>query len=578
MNSDTTADSSGLAPVTPLYALTGLRFFAALAVLFVHSEILATGLEKKWSCLATHSVAFFFVLSGFILSHVYAGRLRFGTIPAFYAARIARIWPLHLVCLLIALGVMIPQQRFAFSFDHWFRFGTHALLLQSWIPRAGWSDWFNGPAWSISTELGFYLLFPFFLLLGKRSFWIAWALLVAGTAGAIYGFEVWCAGSLEREAMGHHLLYVNPLFRLAEFVSGMAIARLYQAGWRGSSTVAHPFRDTFCELLAIGSFVGLVWLWANGQPLHRWVLQQNLDQVATWGQRSGGVLPACILLVWVFSWSTGMVARFLSRPLMVWLGEISFALYLIQQPVHHFMKPLVEGRDLPVVLVTGTAIGVSLSLAALLYTAVEMPMRQTLVAWFRGRWEDGGEALRAIPKQLWDSGVGVGAVLLLVALILGFRSEARRSDLMQRRVAAAWGSLAVGRGFQRITFQDEAILHGVDWKKEANGIRITLLWQVLPGNSRARFVHFSGDDGQILKQGSDERKLFAEASPGSMVLDEIWLKPGSYPVGSVLGIGFYSKEAGTTRIDRGVLGMGKKRLELIRLNAAGPEWIREPAD
>ena len=92
-----------MAEAAQIKPLTSLRFFAALwVVLFHYWPHLAVGRHAgRWSPRATWASSCFFVLSGFILCHVYlppfeAGRFSYGD---FLWARIARIYPLHIATL-----------------------------------------------------------------------------------------------------------------------------------------------------------------------------------------------------------------------------------------------------------------------------------------------------------------------------------------------------------------------------------------------------------------------------------------------------------------------------------------------
>lgn len=144
-------------------ALTGLRGIGALLVvihhLYVHAnlDIQLPGVEQAMRQ-GYLGVDLFFVLSGFVLSMVYgpwfddrpgAGLRR---APAFMVRRIARIWPLHAVMLIVAVAVGLGDQ----ATPSLRQFIANLVLIQGW----GLSAAINPPAWSISTEMLAYLLFP----------------------------------------------------------------------------------------------------------------------------------------------------------------------------------------------------------------------------------------------------------------------------------------------------------------------------------------------------------------------------------------------------------------------------------
>ncbi len=114
----------------------------------------------------------FFVLSGFVLAHVYFAKVRKGQFDywRFLVARLARIYPLHIIVFAF-VGFMlfgskllgVPAQTEAFPPGHIL---PNILLIQAWglTPGATW----NVPAWSISAEWFAYLLFPLFALIGLK--------------------------------------------------------------------------------------------------------------------------------------------------------------------------------------------------------------------------------------------------------------------------------------------------------------------------------------------------------------------------------------------------------------------------
>lgn len=146
-----------------LKALTGARFFAALAVLAFHFSINnSAGLPWYVTKIIEHGnfgVNFFFTLSGFIIAYNYVGT-RF-EVRSFWRSRFARVYPLYLLALLISVPFFI-QSMHGWSVESVLniirRFTLEALLVQSWYPLDG--DAINDPGWSISAEAFFYLLFP----------------------------------------------------------------------------------------------------------------------------------------------------------------------------------------------------------------------------------------------------------------------------------------------------------------------------------------------------------------------------------------------------------------------------------
>src|SRR5690606_19338591 len=147
--------------------LTSLRFLAALwVVVYLMWPNLAVGGMPALAAKGYLGVELFFVLSGFILSHVYLqafGEKRFGY-RGFLWARIARVYPLHLFTLfgVMALGLAATAAGMAIDSGilSWKTLLPNLLMVHAWgfAGEAGW----NHPSWSISAEWFAYLTFPLF--------------------------------------------------------------------------------------------------------------------------------------------------------------------------------------------------------------------------------------------------------------------------------------------------------------------------------------------------------------------------------------------------------------------------------
>ena len=222
---------TALAPVRPdggnapaatrprrLHGLTGLGFFAALAVVLVHVRFQFSGSRPLTTAAAFGyvGVSFFFVLSGFVLTWAWTGQRA----SRFWWGRLSRIWPLHLACLAVALTVVAAQERLPGTVGRF----AEALLLQAWSPDPSVYYGGNGVSWSLSCEMFFYLLFPFVVgpvrRLGRRGL----ATLAAGTVAVLLLAPLLVGGSVSA-ATASWLFYVFPPYRFGEFLLGMVLAR-----------------------------------------------------------------------------------------------------------------------------------------------------------------------------------------------------------------------------------------------------------------------------------------------------------------------------------------------------------------
>ena len=208
-----------------LDALTGLRFVAA-ATVFIHHLGGKFGFEHNRYSIGSVAVTFFFILSGFVLTYAYHDRIgNRKQVASFLFNRVARIWPLHLACLLIAVALVYFDSRLQVT-PFWQKLTANAFLLHSWVPASDWVFSFNGVAWSISTEAFFYTLFPFLMFAGGRrsrsrlsiaTMFVAAFALLASFLASIQWQE------FDYLRVGH----VNPLVRLPEFCLGIMAGRYF---------------------------------------------------------------------------------------------------------------------------------------------------------------------------------------------------------------------------------------------------------------------------------------------------------------------------------------------------------------
>jgi peptidoglycan/LPS O-acetylase OafA/YrhL len=346
-----------------LRQLTFLRFIAALGVVVfhygIHAPALAWGLPF-WR-LANTAVSFFFFLSGFILTHVYASRPITRRVD-FYVARAARILPVYVLALLAA--AIFHARRGALDWDS---FALNALVIQAWVP--GYSQTINSPGWSLSVEVFFYLAFPLLLP--------AIARMKSGTRLLLLSLGSWTLNLLLHVLLVHaaeadraftpldDFSVYHPLPHLATFVAGMCAARLF--------TLRQPTCQRWAMPMVVGSVLGLAALaFLPGAVLryHHNGLFVPLFSLLVVGLAAGGKTALGRLLAW--------------RPLE-FLGEISYGVYILQEPAAWFFFAVVAASGAAITpdqqfwllclwLITGSA---------LCHLLVEVPMRSLINRGYR---------------------------------------------------------------------------------------------------------------------------------------------------------------------------------------------------
>jgi peptidoglycan/LPS O-acetylase OafA/YrhL len=145
----------------PLKALTGLRCFAAINIVLFHFS------NPKWFGFLAPvvnagfiSVSYFILLSGFVLAYNYAERARNGELDRkrFWEARFTRIYPIYFLSLLLSLNLLSGEYSTHTHAMFWTGVVLTPLLLQGFVPAI--ATFLNTPAWTMSAEAAYYVIFP----------------------------------------------------------------------------------------------------------------------------------------------------------------------------------------------------------------------------------------------------------------------------------------------------------------------------------------------------------------------------------------------------------------------------------
>lgn len=296
--------------------VTALRGIAALLVVFFHLNArLGHWIAQKLGPAIFDFyllVDLFFVLSGFVMCHVYTTtfetRITWPSIQAFMYARFARIYPAHLACLL-ALLVLVGATKLG---GYWplmhasaneiysaWSFAMNVLMLQA-MHTTTFVSW-NGPSWSLSAEWWTYLLFPFLLRpLGWGRGRGRIVVLVLAAIGVIVGFYVLehVVATQPREDL--HLTYELGFPRcVLGFFGGMVTYQVYRLGF---------FRRIFGSGLS-GLVISALWLFACHSRVDAWLLVlffPPIVLVSAYGSRRMNAFLGMAPLQRLGDWSLGI--------------------------------------------------------------------------------------------------------------------------------------------------------------------------------------------------------------------------------------------------------------------------------
>ncbi|OIJ74203.1 MAG: hypothetical protein A2V21_307970 [Deltaproteobacteria bacterium GWC2_55_46] len=272
----------------------------------------------------TEAVSFFFVLSGFILAYVYP-TLEGPAIRNFLIRRVARIWPVHALALLflLAFGLFsLTPSPYIFTLN--------LFLLHSWFPFKDIYYSFNVPSWSISTEFAFYLFFPFliknFISTGRTKI-----ILAAGLALLMVLISNYMDLPHNKDASSYQLtniglIYALPLTRLFEFCLGIWTCFLwkeYRHKIRWSAITVTVLEIAF--VIAIAFFANLV--------MTSGIIGPELGSGTYIYIRRSGASLLFAGLIFVTALQSGYISRGLKLRPFVFLGEISYTIYIFHSPL-----------------------------------------------------------------------------------------------------------------------------------------------------------------------------------------------------------------------------------------------------
>jgi peptidoglycan/LPS O-acetylase OafA/YrhL len=315
-------------------ALTSLRGLAALTVLIFHVDTDFRGYL---------TVDLFFILSGFVLTHVYSKMvLTCQSYLAFLQARLARIYPVHFMMLVVLLPMLDTRPDFSYG-----GLLSSLLLLQSPWHSLCW----NYASWSISAEWHSYLLFPI-LAMNFRTRSNTALLATLAICASVVGVTDYSNDS----SSGNISNTIVVLLRcLPEFTAGVVLYFLYERGclpkWIG--------RD------------GTFWLSAAVLPLLEWVHVPD------------GIMVCMLGMVLVTSATNhGRPVRVLNCRVLAYLGYISYSLYMVQMVIAVVLiMPLQLSASS--ILYKILFVGLCFLSAAIISPAIEYPARNWLkrVSW-----------------------------------------------------------------------------------------------------------------------------------------------------------------------------------------------------
>ncbi|MCO6146585.1 acyltransferase [Flavobacterium sp. NRK1] len=307
-----------------LEQLTFTRFIAAIAIVVFHFGSGAYPFNNEKIGFIIHQanvgVSYFYILSGFIMVVAYSSLEKINTL-SFLRNRFARIYPL----LFLSVVILFLQTYF---FDPNFSFGIikdaiiNLSLLQAWIPSKALI--FNGPAWSLSVEVFFYLIFPFLFnkFFFRRKLWVVTIVVIVFWIISQMTLYYLSNSSFNKgyPSPSHAFIFFFPVMHLSAFLMGNLGGVFFIKKLAGKSG-----RYDIAVVLSIIFFILFLKHHPFGLNYHNGLLAVIFVPF---------IIFMCI--------NRGIVTRVLNTRFFIVLGEISFGIYILQLPVFRLTTSIVR--------------------------------------------------------------------------------------------------------------------------------------------------------------------------------------------------------------------------------------------
>jgi peptidoglycan/LPS O-acetylase OafA/YrhL len=345
--------------------LDALRFFAFLGVFIFHAAprtmdfYNAAGYPHWLSSLlisifgaGAYGVDLFFALSAYLItSLLLRERVATGALDlrGFYLRRILRIWPLYLAFVAFAaiFAALFPGQHLPMRYVV-----GYTLLAGNWIYAVyGLPASFATPLWTVSIEEQFYLAWPLAL---RKATVRTMAIIAVGILVVANGWRVWLAVT----AAPVERIEYNTFTRLDPIAFGILIALF-----------GHKL-PSFTRLQRVALLCGGVVAWV---AVFAFTVTGQALTVTTWRMALGHPFTALASAAVLLS-VLGSQNQLLRNPTLLYLGKISYGLYVLHEFAHFCAIRLVHAST-PFMVVAQSIVGLTLTilLAAASYRWLESP-------------------------------------------------------------------------------------------------------------------------------------------------------------------------------------------------------------
>ncbi len=340
--------------------ITFTRFIAAMAIVFFHFgkplNIFSNHFIHTLLVQANIGVSYFFILSGFVMMIAYGSKPKIHPI-SYLQNRFARIYPIYLLAIILSVFYQYYVEKKPLVLTDIL---LNSLALQSWIPSKAMSV--NFPGWSLSVEFLFYAVFPLIfnylyikfslkkLVIPILLFWIFSQILFMWAINSD-----WQISEVPRET--ENFLFYFPLMHLNQFLLGNLAGLFFIIHLKNK---ANNY-DWAIILLSVILVCALYF---------------KLNEI---NYHNGLLAVFFVPFIILFSLNNGYITRLFSKKIFIYLGEISYGIYILQIPVFMMTKYILLkigiSGDLVIFII---GIMTLLIFSAISYQYIEIPLREKI--------------------------------------------------------------------------------------------------------------------------------------------------------------------------------------------------------
>lgn len=362
------------------------------------------------------------------------------------------------------------------------------------------------------------------------------------------------------------MLYISPFPRLFEFLTGMCLAKIYRARFQDLK-----ISESLATLFEVSALFLSGWLMWNTKPIAHFLATTCALGAATkyWCIQAGAPIIGFAAIIFLAAINKGIVSKLLSLKPLVFLGEISFAMYLLHHPLlcyHGLYLPQFRNNFYFLLYLTILTIG-----SHFLFRFVETPMRKLIV---NGLKTDKEKHQGRILSR--SSFVYAGELIVLVLAIF----------LSHPKIEAA-NIASIGKNeslFQSLRLDNDlALLAG---KLSSDRSELVLLWQAnKPLKTRQILrLDYLDQDGKTL--ASQQLKLSAreiKIEPDTCWLEKIDLIKSKLDIAESLAITVYDQgnaakkiTSANTTIEHATTGDSIEKTKIDRVDVTTIRFAIKP--